>query len=284
MLRPCLAAEVNAASASASSRSVSRSACLTFGTSRPRGVAAAIPRWTACFTTMSPASPSQVALICGCRRTARSNDFATSSSGETFTPRKSGSDRNRSTSFIERDTSTCTHSVTCGAVKALATTAAAVARRTPRTGIRVSPACRDGAWDGASDGRPVGGLLDVRPGDDAAGTSRRDLAEVDAEDAGQSADRRLGQRPPRDDDQLRRRRQRGRSWPLGRSGGGSPAGRRSPGPWPVPDQYRGAFGHRGMARGVAREATRELPRRRRVDGDDRGADGDGVPLGDEKFA
>ena len=36
--------------------------------------------------------------------------------------------------------STLTHSVTCGAVNALWVTACAVARRTPRTGMRVSVA------------------------------------------------------------------------------------------------------------------------------------------------
>ena len=51
----------------------------------------------------------------------------------------------RDTSSSVRDTSTVKNSVTCGAVKALATIAAAVALRTPLIGIRVSRACDTGA-------------------------------------------------------------------------------------------------------------------------------------------
>ena len=45
-VRPARAVSVSAASAPASSRRPIRSAALTFGTSSPRGVAAAMPRFT----------------------------------------------------------------------------------------------------------------------------------------------------------------------------------------------------------------------------------------------
>src|SRR5207247_2721909 len=53
-------------------------------------------------------------------------------------PANSGSSRSRSTAAIMAVTSTCRNSVTCGAVKALALTAAAVCFRTPRTATRSS--------------------------------------------------------------------------------------------------------------------------------------------------
>ncbi len=74
----------------------------------------------------------------GCRRTATSSAFATNSSGDTLTPANSGKSRARRTAAIVSVTSTCRNSVTWGAVNALATIAAAVCLRTPRTGIRSS--------------------------------------------------------------------------------------------------------------------------------------------------
>ncbi len=72
----------------------------------------------------------------GCRRTATSSAFATNSSGDTLTPANSGRSRARRTAAIVSVTSTWRNSVTWGAVNALATIAAAVCLRTPRTGIR----------------------------------------------------------------------------------------------------------------------------------------------------
>ena len=54
-----------------------------FGTSRPRGVAAAMPRSTKCLKTISPEAASKVALTSGVRRAARHIAFATTNSGET---------------------------------------------------------------------------------------------------------------------------------------------------------------------------------------------------------
>ncbi len=73
----------------------------------------------------------------GNSRTAASSALATSSSIVTRVSANAGSALSLSTSRTERVTSTVTNSVTCGAVKALADIAAAVALRTPLTGIRV---------------------------------------------------------------------------------------------------------------------------------------------------
>ena len=109
-----------------------------FGTSSPRGVAAAMPRLTTCLITISPASPSQLELSSGVRRMACSTALITINSGVTLTSANSRRDRNRSTSSIVAVTSMVTHSVTCGAVKAERTIAWAVALRTPLIGSRVS--------------------------------------------------------------------------------------------------------------------------------------------------
>ena len=58
------------------------------------------------------------------------------SSGETLTSRNSRRALSRSTSSIVRVTSTVTHSVTCGAVKAESTIACAIILRTPLIGSR----------------------------------------------------------------------------------------------------------------------------------------------------
>ena len=79
-------------------------------------------------------------MISGLRLIATSRALATSSSGLTRRPCRSLSCLSSSTSFIVRVTSTVTNSVTCGAVNAGPTIAAAVALRTPLTGIRVSRA------------------------------------------------------------------------------------------------------------------------------------------------
>ena len=64
---------------------------------------------------------------------------ATKSSGDTRSSANSGSSRTRRSAAIVSVTSTCRNSVTCGAVNALDTMAAAMCLRTPRTGIRSSP-------------------------------------------------------------------------------------------------------------------------------------------------
>ena len=74
----------------------------------------------------------------GCLATAMSSARATKSSGDTRRPANSGSSRTRRTAAIVSDTSTCRNSVTCGAVNALDTMAAAMCLRTPRTGMRSS--------------------------------------------------------------------------------------------------------------------------------------------------
>ena len=61
------------------------------------------------------------------------------SNGVTLTSRNSRSLLSRSTNSIVLVTSTVIHSVTCGAVKAEPTIAAAVTLRTPLIGVRVSP-------------------------------------------------------------------------------------------------------------------------------------------------
>ena len=82
--------------------------------------------------------------------------------------------------------------MTCGAVNALATMAAAVALRTPRIGSRRSAAPRPRAAALRSGGRDV--RLHVLAGDHPAGPGTGDRAQVDAEVLGQLAHRRLGQR------------------------------------------------------------------------------------------
>ena len=74
-----------------------------------------------------------------------------------MTPANSRLVRSRSTSSIVRVTSTLTHSVTCGALNALATIACAVILRTPLTGTRVSrspPASRREAGRSTGPGPP----------------------------------------------------------------------------------------------------------------------------------
>jgi hypothetical protein len=70
--------------------------------------------------------------------TAMSTAFATSSNGLTFTARKSRRAAIRSRSSTEAVTSTVRNSVTCGAVNAELTIAAAVCLRTPLIAMRVS--------------------------------------------------------------------------------------------------------------------------------------------------
>ena len=110
------------------------------------------------MTTISWAASSQVALTPGLRRTARHIALASTSSGVTLTSRNSLSFLSRSTSSIVALTSTVTHSVTWGAVKADATMAWAVILRTPLTGTRVSRSASS----------------PIRPQRDAAGTMSSD--------------------------------------------------------------------------------------------------------------
>ena len=89
--------------------------------------------------TISSAAASQDELTRGCLATAMSSARATKSSGDTRRSANSGSSRTRRTAAIVSVTSTCRNSVTCGAVNALDTMAAAMYLRTPRTGMRSSP-------------------------------------------------------------------------------------------------------------------------------------------------
>ena len=110
--------------------------------------------------------------------------MATNASGLSGTSAYSRLARSRSRSAIVAVTSTARNSVTCGAVKALATTAAAVALRTPRTGSRrVRGARRSGVAAVRTSSRVM-----TPPG---PGTV--DGAQVDAEVAGELADGGLGE-------------------------------------------------------------------------------------------
>ena len=139
-VRPSRAVATRSPSAAARSCSESPSAPLMLGTSSPRGVAAAMPRLTCGCRTISWADWSQLALASPCRRSTRQKALATSSSGVTLTSAKARSRLSRSTSSIIAVTSAVTNSVTCGAVKAEATIASAVALRTPLIGTRTSTA------------------------------------------------------------------------------------------------------------------------------------------------
>src|SRR3954471_17933890 len=74
----------------------------------------------------------------GLRRTAQITAFAITSSGETRTFAKSDDPFSRLTYSIVRVASTSTKTLTWGAENALSTMAAAIAFRTPRTGMRSS--------------------------------------------------------------------------------------------------------------------------------------------------
>ena len=77
-------------------------------------------------------------MICGVRLAASMRALATKTSGDTLTSAKSGRAATRWRSSIIGVTSTVMNSVTCGAVNAEATMAAAVCLRTPLIGMRVS--------------------------------------------------------------------------------------------------------------------------------------------------
>ncbi len=110
---------------------------------------------------------------------ASSSALATNSKGLIRRPASSGRAASRVRSAIIRVTSTVRNSVTCGAVKALATIAAAVCLRTPLIGIRCSrpsvPVSATGkrttvpASAASSDGVRAGAAIPVR----AASTSAR---------------------------------------------------------------------------------------------------------------
>ena len=94
----------------------------------------------------------------GCRAAATSSALATSSSGDTRTSANSGSALSRAVAAIVSVMSICRNSVTCGAVKALAVTAAAVCLRTPRIAIRSSRATAvDRGQPAPEPGRRAGG-------------------------------------------------------------------------------------------------------------------------------
>ena len=87
--------------------------------------------------------------------------------------------------------------MTCGAVNALATIAAAVCLRTPLIGIRCSRPPALGAerpLHGGAVAVPETGGVDVGAGDHAAVPAAGDRGQVDAEVLGVLAHRRLGQR------------------------------------------------------------------------------------------
>ena len=120
----------------ASSRNVRSCAFLMFGTTSPRGVAAAKPKFTKWCTMISVSV--HVEFTVGLRRTAHIIAFAMTSSGETLMPAKSGLALSRATNSIVRVASTSTKTLTCGALNALLTMPAAIALRTPLTGMRSS--------------------------------------------------------------------------------------------------------------------------------------------------
>ena len=109
-----------------------------FGTTSPRGVAAAMPRLTEDFSTISCAASSQAELSSGVFCSARQTALAMTNSGDSRRSANSRRALSRSSRSIVADTSQVTHSLTCGAVNADATIAWAVALRTPLIGMRVS--------------------------------------------------------------------------------------------------------------------------------------------------
>ena len=141
-------------------------------------MAAAMPRLTSRLYTTSWAASSHHELISGVRRIARQTALATTSSGETLTSRKSRCALSFSTSFMVRVTSTVTHSVTCGAVKAESTMACAIILRTPLIGSRGLPlaGCQRSSRPVTpvvdTGGRTAGGRLDVVAGDRAVRAGR----------------------------------------------------------------------------------------------------------------
>ena len=118
---------------------------------------------------------------------------ATISSGETRTPANSGSSRSRATASIVAPTSTCRNSVTCGAVNALAATAAAVCLRTPRIGMRSSRPAARAQLRYRGQRLAARGPLHVVPGDRAGRPGAGQPGQVHAEVPGQLAHRRFGQ-------------------------------------------------------------------------------------------
>ena len=104
------------------------------GTSRPRSVATARPRCTPACWMITSASASNVALTRGWRRAADHQGVRRQDRRRPLQIRGAWS-RNRSSSRSDSLTSTSSHSVTCGAVKAEATIAWAMDRMTPRTGM-----------------------------------------------------------------------------------------------------------------------------------------------------
>ncbi len=131
-----------------------------FGTISPRGVATAMPRFTASYSTISPAASSQCELTEGLRATETHSARAITPSRDAASPLP----LSIATSSSVRLTSTVRNTVTCGAENALATIAAAVALRTPLIGVRRSPGADDAA------GRCVGAATDF----DVDGAARRD--------------------------------------------------------------------------------------------------------------
>ena len=111
----------------------------TTGTMSPRGVAAAMPRFTCSWWTIWPVSSSQLALTTGVRRMARVTALHHTVSGETRSPRKARSARSRATRSIVGVTSQVRKAVTSALVSMDVLTASAVTLRTPWMGTRRSP-------------------------------------------------------------------------------------------------------------------------------------------------
>ena len=160
--RPSRARPVRSRMASASSLRLIAWASLTFGTISPRGVAAAKPRLTKFCCTIVPAASSHRALTSGVRSIATRHALAASVMGVSLTSRNSREALSSASSSMVSVTSTCRNSVTCGAVNADCTMAAAVALRTPLTGtasvrgrpprVRTPPVAADSApdWGGVA--------------------------------------------------------------------------------------------------------------------------------------
>ncbi len=171
-------------SAWVSSSRFMRSARLMLGTTRPRGVAAAMPRFTSPCSTISSVASSKLELISGLRAIARQAALANTSSGETRRPENSRRCLRISISSMVPVTSTSVNAVACGTFRddghrAEHLAADPLQRHAPVAGER-PPAlrCRD----------------DVLRGDRAARTGTRHPGQVDPEVACDASHRRLRQR------------------------------------------------------------------------------------------
>ena len=100
-----------------------------FGTMSPRGVSAAMPRFTLRRTMTSFAAASKLELMPGKCRAASHTASAMIVSGERRTPARFGCCFSDATSSIVRVASTRTHTAARGCVNALCTIASAIERK-----------------------------------------------------------------------------------------------------------------------------------------------------------